>query len=670
MVTLLAKEVFLNRQPAEHQNERSIYKTLMRKQLKQACDQGEIRLLDLHLGLFLEKQALNEDRQRQNSNNISSLPEHPSLLLAATLASAAVGNGHVCYPLGEAPEQPSLVELVKKNCPNPKEWREKLLITTVVGQPGEVSPLILDEKNRLYLYRFSCYEEFIATALRLRASTHLDLDHQVASQLLARLFPQIEKSSTIDYQQMAAALALLKPLVIISGGPGTGKTHTVARILAVIQALHTLQARQQQGQRKKHLRIALAAPTGKAAARLEESIRKAKLSLPEDLRHDIPEQAQTLHRLLGSRPGAAAFRFNRNHPLYLDLLVLDEASMIDVEMMVAILEALPEKTRIVLLGDRNQLASVEAGSLFADLCGNNEPRWSAQLCTELEQLTGISGLPSSSFSSSSTAPCKESDNYLADSLADSLVLLRTSYRFQDNSGIGCLAAAVKNGSAEQMNEIQANDFDDLEMVQHTGAKREQWLEGQIRRGFQPILTASTPEQAFAAMEEFRFLCALRRGPDGVEGINTLVTQVLRRAGLISPQKTDWYQGRPIIILRNQYEMQLFNGDTGILWQDKEGRLRAWFRKPDNTLSSISPARLPEHETAYAITIHKAQGSEFDQVLLLLPEEESRVLSQELLYTGITRARNRLILCASSERIEATVRRKTQRFSGLAEKLHG
>ncbi|MCI5220380.1 MAG: hypothetical protein D3914_14610 [Candidatus Electrothrix sp. LOE2] len=255
-------------------------------------------------------------------------------------------------------------------------------------------------------------------------------------------------------------------------------------------------------------------------------------------------------------------------------------------------------------------------------------------------------------------------------LADSLVLLRTSYRFQDNGGIGSLAAAVKSGSAEQMNRALADNFADVETVQYTGAKREQWLEGRIRKGFQPMLRAGSPEQAFAAMEAFRFLCALRKGPDGVEGINTLVTRVLRQAGLIAAQKTEWYQGRPIIILRNQYEMQLFNGDTGILWQDEKGRLRAWFRRPDNTLSSISPARLPKHETAYAITVHKAQGSEFDQVLLLLPEEDSRVLSQELLYTGITRARSRLVLCASSERIAATVRRKTQRFSGLAEKLHG
>lgn len=620
----------------------------MRTYLQHACDQGEIRLLDLHLGLFLEKQLLDK-------------VEHPFLLLAATLASAAVGNGHVCYPLEAKPEQAILAELVKEHCPDLQKWRQELLATAVVGQPGETSPLILDEKNRLYLYRFFCYEKFIAEVLRRRASTQLDPEQRFASQVLARLFPGNTENKAVDLQQMAAALALLKPIVIISGGPGTGKTYTVARILAALQALHTRQQEERKGRRKKNLRIALAAPTGKAAARLEESIRKAKLSLPKDLRQDIPEQARTLHRLLGSRPGAAEFRFNRDNPLYLDLLILDEASMIDVEMMVAVLEALPEKTRIILLGDRYQLASVEAGSLFADLCGNSEPCWSPQLCAELEQLTGTADLCSSVSTRKATKEVRSA-------LADSLILLRTSYRFQNNSGIASLAAAVKNSSLEQIDRITEGAFADVEAVQYTGVKRIQWLKKQIKEGFQPMLTASSPEQAFAAMEAFRFLCALRKGPDGVEGINILVTQVLRRAGLIAGHKTEWYQGRPIIILRNQYELRLFNGDTGILWQDKHGHLRAWFRRADNSLSSISPARLPEHETAYSITVHKAQGSEFDQVLLLLPEEDSRVLGQELLYTGITRARNRLLLCATRERIATTVRRKTQRYSGLAEKL--
>ena len=632
---------------------------MIRRHLQQACDRGEIRLLDLHLALFLEKQAINRGESVGTADSRSG---NPSLLLAATLANAAVGSGHVCYPLEETPEQATLAELAEKHCPAVQQWREELLATPVVGRPGEVAPLILDKKNRLYLHRFFSYEEFIAKALRRRAAVQLDPDHQAAAQLLQRLFPRNPESKGIDFQQTAAALALLKPLVIISGGPGTGKTYTVARILAVIQALHARQEEQQSGRRKKLLRIALAAPTGKAAARLEESIRKAKLALPEDLRRDIPEQARTLHRLLGSRPGAADFRFNRENPLYLDLLILDEASMIDVEMMVAVLEALPEKTRIILLGDRHQLASVEAGSLFADLCGTGEAGWSSQLCTALERLIEHSDV-------SSSVSLQAAEETSGNALADSLILLRTGYRFQKNSGIGSLAAAVKSGSAEQVNQVLVDDYADVEAVQSTGAEREQWLAEQIRKGFRPMLTASTPEQAFAAMEAFRFLCALRKGPYGVEGINRLVTRVLRQAGLITAHKTEWYQGKPIIILRNHYELQLFNGDAGILRQDEKGRLRAWFRRADNSLMSISPARLPEHETAYAITVHKAQGSEFEQVLLLLPEEDSQVLSQELLYTGITRARSRLLLCATPERLAATVRRKTQRFSGLAEKLH-
>jgi exodeoxyribonuclease V alpha subunit len=626
----------------------------MKKQLHHACHLGEIRLLDLHLGLFLEKQANNEDKQHQ----------HPSLLLAAILTSAAVGNGHVCYPLKETPEQPFLKKIIKEYCPSPDQWRLELLTTSVVGHPGEKTPLILDEQNNLYLYRFFCYEKIVASALQQRATAELVLNHKLAVQLLQRLFPHStttnKKNKIVDFQQMAAALALLKPLVIISGGPGTGKTHTVARILATIQALHAGQ--QQEGPGKKLLRIALAAPTGKAAAHLEESIRKAKLSLPEDLRRNIPEQAQTLHRLLGSRPGTADFRFNKENKLYLDLLILDEASMIDLEMMVNILEALPEKTRIILLGDHNQLASVEAGSLFADLCGNYKPKWSPELCFQLQQLTGT---PAEQLFS----PTRRQHNKINNALSDSLVLLRTSYRFQEDSGIGAFATAVKNGSVKQVQQVMADHYTDVEAVQYTGAKKKEWLEKKIIQGFQPILTASSPEQAFAAMEAFRFLCALRKGPDGVQGINSLVEQILRKNGLITPKKSDWYQGRPIIVLRNQYEMQLFNGDTGILWQDAQGRLRAWFRRGDNNLTSISPARLPEHETAYAITVHKAQGSEFDKILLLLPEEESRVLTQELLYTGLTRAKTKLILCASLERIATMIKRKTQRFSRLAEELN-
>ena len=593
----------------------------MRTILQQACQQGDIRLLDLHLGLFLEKLAGKE------------LPE---LLLAGTLAGAAVGNGHVCQPLNEV--SGLSLQIQSSLIPDPVNWRKTLLSTPVVGQPGETTPLILDEHNRLYLYRYYQYEEQIAHDLRKRAKGILEVDNQRAQILLGQLFSTLTGTNT---QQLAAALALLKPLLVISGGPGTGKTYTVARILALIQAMKT-----------KPLRIGLAAPTGKAAARLEESIRKAKESIPCELGENIPEQAQTLHRLLGFQPGADDFRYNDKNPLHLDLLVLDEASMIDVVLMSGLLSALPAKTRLILLGDHNQLASVEAGSLFGDLCGNGKPVWSEQLCDRISQLTETNGL--------SPAP-------LASPIADSVIQLRTSYRFKDTSGIGSLATAVNSGSMEQVDTILSKDFSDLEVEFVTGNDRDTWLRQQILQGFQAMMNATLVEEAFSAMEKFRLLCAVRKGSAGVEGINIMAHQVLRQAGLISGD-TDWYRGKPIIIRRNQYEMQLFNGDTGILWQDTDGQLRAWFRRPDNRLYPVTPARLPDHDTAYGITIHKAQGSEFDQVLLLLPEEESRVLSRELIYTGITRARSRLTLCCDRKILTMAVGQRTRRHSGLRDKL--
>ena len=340
--------------------------------------------------------------------------------------------------------------------------------------------------------------------------------------------------------------------------------------------------------------------------------------------------------------------------------------MIDMALMAALLEALPARTRLILLGDRSQLASVEAGSLFADLCdqgasqrpGNDEPAWSSELCAQLHQITG------EAFSPSKTSKGESQ-------MEDSLVFLRTGYRFQQDSGIGSLAAAVQNGSMEAIEQViaaQSPHLSDLHVEFCTGSLREHWLREAILTGFQDMMEATSPEQAFAAMERFRLLCALRKGPAGTEGLNRLATSVLRRAGYITSE-TEWYQGRPIIILRNHYELQLFNGDTGILWRDESRQLRAWFQRPDGTLQPVAPARLPEHATAYAVTVHKAQGSEFDRVLLVLPEEENRVLRRELLYTGITRARKKFILCADQEILAATVKQQTVRYSGLRGKLH-
>jgi exodeoxyribonuclease V alpha subunit len=577
----------------------------------------------------LEKQAGKAAQNRKN----------PELLLAATLASAAAGSGHVCWPLTEREVLP--FSLPSALLPEPKSWRRSLLQSGVVGQPGETAPLILDQQNRLYLHRFQKAEELIAHELLRRTKETSLADPQTARPLLSRLFPH--STGSPDLQQTAAAMALLKPLLVISGGPGTGKTYTAARILALLQAAH-------KGPRP--LRMALAAPTGKAAARLEESIRAARHALPDELGRHVPEQAQTLHRLLGARHGTEEFRHNRDNLLDIDLLAVDEASMIDLMLMAALLEALPPSARLILLGDRSQLASVEAGSLFADLCGSGEPAWSERLCGELRQLTGTAHVPTTS-----------EQGGLMD---DSCILLQKGHRFHAGSGIGSLAAAVNSGALEEVVQVLTAGFADLAVEHCIDKEREAWLREQMLRGFQGMAGARSLEEGFAAMERFRLLCAVHKGPNGTEAVNRLAEEVLRRAGLISWDSD--YQGRPIIILRNNYDLKLFNGDTGLLWRDRDGKIKAWFRRPDGSLHPVTPALLPEHETAYAVTVHKAQGSEFEQVLLLLPEEESRVLSRELLYTGITRAKSRLILCADHDTLARAVQSRTRRHSGLEDKL--
>jgi exodeoxyribonuclease V alpha subunit len=252
-------------------------------------------------------------------------------------------------------------------------------------------------------------------------------------------------------------------------------------------------------------------------------------------------------------------------------------------------------------------------------------------------------------------------------MGDSVVLLRTSYRFHKTSGLGKLSEAVNSGDTEQIEEILSMEFSDVQVEDATGTEREKWLIKQILKGYEQIFQAQTVEQAFTAMEQFRFLCTVRRGPSGIESINTLAEKTLRKKERIEAD-TEQYPGRPIIIRRNNYAMQLFNGDTGLLWNDVDGKLKAWFRRADNTLYPLTPTRLPEHDTAYAITIHKAQGSEFEEVLLLLPEEENRILSRELIYTGITRARKQLILCSNRVILLNAIKKRTCRHSGLAEKL--
>lgn len=578
-----------------------------------------LRPIDLQAGLFLERLAGGH---------------HPLLRDATSLVSRAVGQGHVCLPLPLIAADP-LIRAGQK-APKMNDLRRALLASPVVGRPGERTPLILDQHDRLYLYRYFRHEERIAAALLTRGRHVLAVDMPAARALLRTLFP--EQKTGPDQQQLAAALTLLKPLVVISGGPGTGKTHTVARILALLRGLHG-----------DDLRIGLAAPTGKAAARLQESIRTASGQIDTGLATAIPDQAVTLHRLLGYQPESCTFRHGPEDPLHLDLLILDEASMIDVVLMASLLAALPSHCRLILLGDRHQLASVEAGCLFSDLCGRETPAWSDPV---RDALTGLTGYRPA-------AGMEEGP------LADCVVLLQTSYRFHGDSGIGNLARAVNSGHVAAVEEVLATTWPDLSVP--GPEDRQQDLERSILAGLGPLLDAQSPAQALQRLQGFRILCALRHGARGVSGLNDLAERLLARAGLID-DPPPWYRGRPIMILRNQYDLQLFNGDTGILWPDDRGRLQAWFRRPDGSLRPVAPSRLPEHETAWATTIHKSQGSEFGRVLLLLPDSDAPILSRELVYTGITRARQGLRLYAAPDILARAVQRQAVRHSGLRHRL--
>ena len=596
----------------------------MRTFLESAVNNGRLRAIDLYGALFLEELAEKKS---------------PALLLATALASQAVGDGHICLPLTVVAGQAVLPPDSTVIAPLREEWRAQMLASGVVGIPGGQEPLILDGQDRLYLARYHAHESLIAEDLGRRSRGLLPVEEVRAAKLLARLFPG---SRDADSQKLAAAMAAVKQFAVISGGPGTGKTYTVARILALLQALA-----------EGRLRIGLAAPTGRAATRLQESVGRARQEMDSDLAAPVPEQAGTLHRLLGLMPETGRFRHNRENPLHLDLLIIDEASMVDVPLMAALVEALPVQARLIMLGDRDQLTSVEAGSLFGDICGSGEPSWSDALSSQVSRLTGIT-LPGGRAS---------------ESMGDAVIMLRTGYRFGEEGGIGALARVVNAGDQAGLAAFVQQNHGDLAVVRPAPELFRSWLAARLLAGFTPCFTAPGPAEALAAFNRFRVLCALREGPAGIAGVNDLAEQVFRNHGLLSGSGP-WYRGRPLMIRKNHYGLQLFNGDTGIVWPDEEGRLHAWFARPEGGLRPVALSMLPAHDTAYAATVHQAQGSEFAEVLFLLPQQDNRILSRELVYTGLTRARHKLTLADPASLLAGAIGRRAVRYSGLTERLWG
>lgn len=723
------------------------------------------------------------------------VPEAPSLvLLAGALASHQLGRGHVCLDLDAALNDPDSTlslppegESGESMPARPSQilsgiagiskvmWEESLLSCPDLVATGHGNtPLVLDN-GRLYLRRYWHYTSQVAKEILRRLELSFSVPDNLPQRLdklffLLRSETEREKKE-IHWQSVATALAAKSGFTIISGGPGTGKTTTVVQILALLQGMAL-----EDGQK---LRINLAAPTGKAAARLTESIGGAVNRLPDDIKDALPTDVSTIHKLLGSRANTRHFIHTKYNKLHLDLLVVDEASMVDLEMMAAILEALPDKARLILLGDKDQLSSVEAGSVLGDLCRNSEQdRYTADTRLWIEQHTGYllkdsavdetassrseqefecmsrSNIDMLAPQSATAAPqfhsnrnwpthlsyleeegLSQSDKKAVESeykihkdiLDQHIVVLRKSHRFGDDSGIGALARAVNSGDAEKVEEVWQKRFKDIGSVSientddkafarlildsgyrsylekvHKGPANGLYTHPERRLDDLPENRLNFDEQKFNRQQvnvkkrgedprkndalahsrsvdlwiedvlnefsRFQLLTPLRKGPWGVEGLNKKTAEILYKEGLISSMR-GWYPGRPVMLLCNDYSLGLMNGDVGILLP-LMGEFKVVFPMPDNSFKKVLPSRLNYVETVYAMTVHKSQGSEFEHTAMVLPDRMNPVLTRELLYTGITRAKSCFTLVTPKVNLlSAAVKRRTHRASGLGDMLY-
>ncbi|WP_354625516.1 exodeoxyribonuclease V subunit alpha [Psychromonas sp. MME2] len=675
--------------------------------LKQWKELGLLRAIDYHFGKFIHDIG---------GDNLTTL--------CATLCSDHLGLGHICLPLD------MVVQRVNEKCLssdiNLQQFCQDHNIESLLHNDQEMHALLMESPcigdaaplqlqfNALYLARYAQFEQLIVDkflyqpkiVLHGDIKTYLDALFNInyaylwqawcadKSQSIARLcetyldilpdnildWTKIEAVFTeakgcddlqaldkliadtdrCDWQKVSAALALTSARCVISGGPGTGKTTTVTKLLALL-----LQVQPQ-------MVIKMVAPTGKASARLTESICHAvdDLDIDEKIKALIPREATTIHRLLGVQANSNHFRHNSSKKLHLDLLLVDEASMVDLPLMAKLLMALPDHARLILLGDKDQLASVEAGAVLGDICSFIESGYSNEKAQQLAQLTGFSTLQTQTQSVAN--------------MADNLCLLRKSYRFDQFSGIGYLAKAINSGRVtnKQISSL-CHEYADLSYFPNNELSFAQ-LDEFIVAGYRPYLSQlvaigeanrETAKTLLHAFNQFKILCATRQGEWAVEGLNKRCERVLMKAGLItlpvnagSSSRTAWYHGRPIMITQNNYHLGLFNGDIGLCLMDDKQQLRVYFQMSDGTVADFQTSRLPSLETVFAMTVHKSQGSEFAHTLLVLPETHLPVVTRELIYTGVTRAKKRLTLFADLALLANAVKDKTQRSSRLVSRL--
>lgn len=555
---------------------------------------------------------------------LSGPPERETIYCTALLLSYLRSHGHVCFSVGEYAGRKLEVlfgeRSTVRNLPSFPQWKEHLSGSPVVGSGEERRPLVFrKEGSEVYLYRYWRYERLLIADIERRIRPEREPEDGETDVEEIRLI--CGGLSAESRQIEAVRKALSRPFCIVSGGPGTGKTAIVTKIVALLL------------KRNPNCRIALAAPTGKAAARLKESILRGKRFLADSVDASILDlitgETSTVHRLLGVRSKSAGFRYDNDNRLPVDCLILDEASMVDLAMMSRLFQALREEAKVVLLGDRNQLSSVEAGMVFADICSAK-----------------------------------------SDSVRAHIVRLTKSHRFDESRGIGRLSRLVLSGEGEAAYRLlgEAENGDrTIGKVLPSPARFEPFVEEYILPYLKRYFAERSIEGAFSLFQSHMVLSALKKGPYGADSLNRTIERLAFDSGLVSRQEEN-YSGKPIIVTQNDYRLNLFNGDIGIYWADeKTRRLSVRFETPEGW-RDVTPSRMPNHETAYAMTVHKSQGSEYDKIVFVLPETEHELSTRELVYTAVTRAKRCVEVWSTHAAFLRAVAGTTQRKSGLTSAL--
>ncbi|TPH12833.1 exodeoxyribonuclease V subunit alpha [Litorilituus lipolyticus] len=603
------------------------------------------------------------------------------LFLALNISLRA---GHTCLPLYEI----ATTKLGYQSDDDGNEVTSGYNFPDLTSLTQFVSQLKLDSqslkpvvywKGNLYLRRYFKFEQDLSIIIRDKLALKSEIDIALTNTILSHLFPEHFKGlldKEVDWQFVAVANALNKQFAVIAGGPGTGKTYTVTKLLAAKIMLE--ENNDSSTLTEKPFNIALVAPTGKAAQRLSESIANAITGFQSDIDSDIlqqiPTSAQTIHRLLGVIHNQPHFKHNEHNLLPYDLVLVDEVSMVDLPLMLRLLKALKPECSVVLLGDADQLPSVSTGSVLADIAPKASLTYSRENIDYLTRATAYLACDLSSDTSSQH--CQPLD-YLS--------FLKKSRRFDGTGGIGLLANAVINGNEGDSWKLLTQE--NHRELNYVDASLIDWLIPLVNKYYLPLAQTTNIEQGFELLSKFRVLCATKSGEIGVEALNNLITYYVKSSldkqylpndfdkRFLPTDNLPLYHGQPIMITENNYQLGLYNGDIGLVWRSENGKLLVYFEDTQFSTGQglqfrkFIPTRLPHYDSVYAMTIHKTQGSEFEHVAMVLPThnplgDANKLLSRELLYTAITRAKKQLTISSDLKTWQAGVRKKVNRFSGL------